>query len=293
MSVLFALAAACFFAGVGIAAKRGVQHNSIVTALVVSLPVGALVMLLFALFDLPETVSSTGIGLFVAAGFIGEGVGRTSFILAVQRIGPSTATPIQTASYPVLALVGGFLLFSETVTPLRVMGAVSIVAGIWALVGGEGTRGGAVTADRRTRGGRWAYLLPVVGGLAFASSDIVRKLGLVEIPFPAFGALVGNVTIVAVWALVIALVPRVRNVARPGRWMAVVPAYRCAGGSGSAVGVPGTGIRRHFRGRSDHHGPAARGGFPVRPLPARSGALDMEDRHGCRADGPGSNPDHD
>ena len=216
MSVLFALAAACFFAGVGIAAKRGVQHNSIVTALVVSLPVGALVMLLFALFDLPETVSSTGIGLFVAAGFIGEGVGRTSFILAVQRIGPSTATPIQTASYPVLALVGGVLLFSETVTPLRVVGAVSIVAGIWALVGGEGTRDGAVTAERRTRGGRWAYLLPVVGGLAFASSDIVRKLGLVEIPFPAFGALVGNVTIVAVWALVIALVPRVRNLARPG-----------------------------------------------------------------------------
>ena len=249
MSVVFALAAACFFAGVGVAAKRGVQHNTIVTALVMSLPVGALVMLAFAVFDLPGTVSPRGVALFVAAGFIGEGVGRTSFILAVQRIGPSTATPIQTATYPVLALVGGVLLFAETVTPLRVVGAMAIVAGIWALVGGEGRSAGAGAADRTAGSGRWVYLLPVVGGLAFASSDIVRKLGLVEIPFPAFGALVGNVTIVAVWALVLALVPRVRNLAKPGpgwQWfllagvlagLGVLSAFRALGsGDVSVVG---------------------------------------------------------
>ena len=214
MSVFYALAAACFFGGVGIAARRGVQHNSIVAALVMSLPVGALVMLTFAVFDLPDTVSARGVGLFVAAGIVGEGVGRTSFILAVQRIGPSTATPIQTATYPALALVGGVLLFSETVTPLRVAGAGAIVAGIWALVGGDGHSEAA--AGRPARSGRWAYLLPVVGGLAFAASDIVRKLGMVEIPHPAFGALAGNVTIVAVWALVLAFSPRVRTLAKPG-----------------------------------------------------------------------------
>ena len=216
MSVFFALAAACFFAAVGITAKRGMQHNSIVTALVMSLPVGALVMLVFAVFDLPESVSLRGVGLFVAAGFVGEGVGRTSFILAVRRLGPSTATPIQTATYPVLALLGGVLLFSETVTALRVVGAGLIVAGIWALVGGEGPSAVAGSAGPSARGGRWVYLLPVAGGVAFAASDIVRKLGLVEVPYAAFGALVGNVTIVAVWALVIVSVPRIRNLAKPG-----------------------------------------------------------------------------
>ena len=216
MPVFFAIAAACFFAAVGITARRGVQHNSIVTALVVSLPVGALVMLVFAVLDLPDTVSPRGVGLFVAAGFIGEGIGRTSFILAVQRLGPSTATPIQTATYPILALVGGVLLFSETVTGWRVIGAMAIVAGIWALVGGEGHSAGAGAASRTTPGGRWAYLLPVAGGLAFAGSDIVRKLGLAEIPFPAFGALVGNVTIIAVWALVLSFVPGIRSLAKPG-----------------------------------------------------------------------------
>ena len=216
MPVFFAVAAACLFAAVGITARRGVQHNSIVTALVVSLPVGALVMLVFVVFDLPDTVSLGGVGLFVAAGFMGEGIGRTSFILAVQRIGPSTATPIQTATYPVLALAGGVLLFSETVTGLRVAGAMAIVAGIWALVGGDGHSEASGAADRTGRLGRWAYLLPVAGGLAFAGSDIVRKLGLVEMPFPAFGALLGNVTIIAVWALVVAFVPGIRSLVKPG-----------------------------------------------------------------------------
>ena len=44
----------------------------------------------------------------------------------------------------------------------------------------------------------------------------MRKLGLVEMPSPAFGALVGNVTIIVVWVLVIAFVPRIRSLAKPG-----------------------------------------------------------------------------
>ena len=228
MPVLFAMAAACFFATVGITAKRGVQQNGIVTALVISLPVGALVMLLFVILDMPESVSLRAVGLFVAAGIIGEGLGRTSFILAVQRLGPSTATPIQTATYPVLALVGGVLLFSETVTGMRVAGAMSIVAGIWALVGGDEDPARRRAGGDLARGHRWVYLLPVVGGLSFATSDIVRKLGLIETPSPAFGALVGNVTIVAVWVLVLVSSPRIRRVARPGpgwQWFLVTGVF--------------------------------------------------------------------
>ena len=216
MSILFALSAACCFAALGITAKRGVQGNSIVTALLVSLPVGAVVMLVFMALDMPENVSLRAVGLFVAAGIIGEGLGRTSFILAVERIGPSTATPIQTATYPVLALVGGVVLFSEVVTGWRVAGAAFIVAGIWALVGGEKRSGSAHMAGRAVRRRRWPYLLPVVGGLAFASSDIVRKLGLSETPSPAFGALLGTLTMLVIWTVVVVSVPRIRSIAKPG-----------------------------------------------------------------------------
>ena len=214
MPALFAVGAACSFAALAITVRRGVQRNSFVTAVVLSLPVGALVMLAFMLLDMPDAVSARAVGLFVAAGLIGEGLGRTSFILAVERIGPSRATPIQTATYPVVALVGGLVLFSETVTGWRVAGALSIVAGIWALVGDEGEPGSGGGAALRKA--RWAYLLPVAGGLSFAASDIVRKLGLSETPSPAFGALVGNLTTLVLWAAVIAAAPRIRRMAKPG-----------------------------------------------------------------------------
>ncbi len=211
MSVVYALAAAGSFAALAICVTRGLRNNSLMTALVVSLPVGACVTGSFMLFNMPSQVSMRVVGIFVAAGILGEGVGRTSFIAAVGRMGPSTATPIQTATYPVFALLGGLLLFSEPVTLWRVVGAGSIAAGIWALVGGKqtpGTRGGNVRVNRRWR---WAYLLPVLGGLAFASSDLVRKLGLAESPYPALGAVVGAVSMTLVWGVLALTVPRIRN----------------------------------------------------------------------------------
>lgn len=209
MSVVYALAAALSFATLAIVVTRGLRNNSLMTGLLVSLPAGACVTGVFTLFNMPSQVSVRAVGIFVAAGIIGEGVGRTSFIAAVSRLGPSTATPIQTATYPVFALVGGVLLFSEAVTAWRVVGAACITAGIWALVGGSpssATRDG----ESGTRW-RWAYLLPVLGGLAFAGSDLVRKLGVVEAPYPAFGAVVGTASIMVLWAVVALSVPRIRN----------------------------------------------------------------------------------
>ena len=217
MPVLFALSAACCFSALGIAAKRGVQNNSVVTALLVSLPVGALVMSIFVVLDMPESVSLRAVGIFMAAGVVGEGLGRSSFILAVDRLGPSTATPIQTASYPVLALIGGVLLFSEVVTAWRVVGAAAIVAGIWTLTGNQNGLGSAFGSGSPVRRWRWAYLLPVVGGLSFASSDIVRKIGLSVAPAPAFGALVGTLTVLLIWAVTVASVSRIRHMAKLGR----------------------------------------------------------------------------
>lgn len=209
MSVLYAVAAACSFAALAIFVARGLRNNSLTTALLVSLPVGACVTGAFTLFNLPAQVSARAVGIFVAAGIIGEGLGRTSFIAAVSRLGPSTATPIQTATYPVFALLGGLILFSEAVTPWRVVGAASIAAGIWALVGDGESAPNA--PGGRSSGWRWAYLLPVSGGLAFAGSDLVRKLGVLESPYPAFGAVVGTASMMVIWGLAALTVPRIRK----------------------------------------------------------------------------------
>ena len=229
MSVAYAVAAACSFGILAIVVTRGLRNNSFITALLVSLPAGACVTGLFTLFDMPSNVSARAVGIFVVAGIIGEGLGRTSFIAAVSRIGPSIATPIQTATYPVVALVGGVVLFSEAVTGWRVVGAASIAAGIWALAGEKTSPVAPPSRDAVTRR-RWAYLLPVVGGLSFAGSDLVRKLGLVEAPYPAFGAVVGTASMMVVWAVVVYSVPRIRRQVSfgPG-WQWFIPTGVLAG----------------------------------------------------------------
>ena len=216
MSILFALSAACCFSALGITVKRGINNNTIVSVLLVSLPVGALVTLVFLGFDIPADVSLRAVGIFMVAGVIGEGLGRSSFILAVDRLGPSTATPIQTATYPVLALIGGVVFFSEGVTFWRVAGAAAIATGIWALLAGGKRSGRTARAASAIKKWHWAYLLPVAGGVSFALSDIVRKVGLSETSSPALGALVGNLTVMLIGSIVVVSVPRIRRMAKPG-----------------------------------------------------------------------------
>ncbi len=234
MSVVFALLAAASFSALAITVTRGFRTNSLMTGLMVSLPVGALVTGAFTLADPPTGLTLRAILFFVAGGIVGEGVGRTAFIFAVRLIGPSTATPIQTATYPALALIGGWILLAEAVTVWRIVGALAIAAGISVLVRGQPStvpstvESGDIRQPPRRR--RWAYLLPVLGGISFASSDLLRKLGLEEAPHPAFGAVSGTITIILLWVVILALAPRLRATVRlePG-WQWFIPTGLLAG----------------------------------------------------------------
>ena len=230
MSVVFALLAAASFSALAITVTRGFRTNSLMTGLMVSLPVGALVTGAFTLADPPTGLTFRAILFFVVGGIVGEGVGRTAFIFAVRLIGPSSATPLQTATYPALVLVGGWILLAEPVTTSRVVGALAIAGGITVLVRGQpGTeQSGAV--GQPGKGKRWPYLLPVLGGISFASSDVLRKLGLEETPHPAFGAVSGTITIILIWIVILALTPRLRATVRLERgWQWFIPTGLLAG----------------------------------------------------------------
>ena len=230
MSVVFALLAAASFSALAITVTRGFRTNSLMTGLMVSLPVGALVTGAFTLADPPTGLTLRAILFFVAGGIVGEGVGRTAFIFAVRLIGPSTATPLQTATYPALALLGGWILLAEQVTVWRVVGALAIAAGIAVLVRGQPSTVESGAIRQPASGRRWAYLLPVLGGISFAAADLLRKLGLQETPQPAFGAVSGTITIILLWVVILALAPRLRATVRlePG-WQWFIPTGLLAG----------------------------------------------------------------
>ena len=230
MPVAFALLAAASFSALAITVTRGFRTNSLMTGLMVSLPVGALVTGAFTLVDPPTGLTLRAILFFVVGGIVGEGVGRTAFIFAVRLIGPSSATPLQTATYPALILVGGWILLAEPVTAWRVVGALAIAGGITVLVRGQPAVDQSGAASRPRKGGRWVYLLPVLGGVSFAASDVLRKLGLEETPHPAFGAVSGTITIILLWTVILALTPRLRATVHlePG-WQWFIPTGFLAG----------------------------------------------------------------
>jgi|TARA_B100000315_G_scaffold229998_2_gene240052 drug/metabolite transporter (DMT)-like permease len=209
--ILLASVAAISFAAASVNAKRGMQNTSPVTALMIMSAVASLILGSVVLFDQPETVTFRAVLLFVFAGFIGDGVGRFSMLSAVDRLGPSIAVPVQTAAYPLIAVVGGVVILSETVTISSIFGAVIVVAGIWVLMG-PGSEVQTSQEAVAVTGRRWTLLaLPALAGIGFASADLFRKSGLVEIPDPAFGALVGTVTMVLVLAVGAVSVPWVRR----------------------------------------------------------------------------------
>lgn len=212
MVIFLAAIAAISFAAGSVLAKRGMQHTNVLTALILSSGVAALILGSVVLLDPPDNVTVNALWLFAAAGLAGDGVGRFSMLGAVDRLGPSLAIPIQTAAYPLIAVTGGVLVLSETVTVPQIFGAATVVGGIWVLLApGRGAEG-AVEGDGTLSGVRWAALvLPVLAGVGFAVSDLFRKSGLDETPDPAFGALVAVGTMLLILIVATAVVPRWRR----------------------------------------------------------------------------------
>lgn len=215
MPIVFAVIAAFCFATAAVLFTRGIATNSLSVAGMFSLPFTVLVTGTFAIFDWPDSISATAVWWFVAGGLVGDGLGRATFVSAVDRLGPSTATPIQTAAYPAIALLGGVLFLSETVSPFRIIGAGLIVAGVWAVTLSPRVDTQPSSSARRLRI-HWAYMLPVAAGVTFGVSDILRKLGLEENPHPAFGAAIGSATAALVWSIAVVSVRALRHSMRPG-----------------------------------------------------------------------------
>lgn len=230
MVIFLATVAAVSFAAGSVTAKRGMQNTSVVAALMISSGVAAIILGIVVAFDPPHGVTLTAVVLFVIAGLVGDGIGRFSMLGAVDRLGPSTAIPIQTATYPLIAVTGGIVVLSEKVSLVQGAGAFTVVAGIWILLGPHTTEpvtDEVAESERKTR--RFSVLvLPVIAGVGFAVSDLFRKLGLDETPDPAFGALIAVTSMLLIMAVAVGAVPKMRSQIRVGpAWGWLVVAGAC------------------------------------------------------------------
>ena len=220
MAAQLAIATAILFAAGSVTAKKGLSRMTVVAGLLVSLLMTGLVTLVAAVIDSPDSWPVMPIVMFAASGLLGDGVGRVAFLSAVHRLGPSTAVPIQTATYPTLTVLLGVVALSESVSAVQLLGVAAVVLGVWTLASG-----GSPRAERSIlQSHRGALVLPVLAGASFGLADVFRKHGLEDLPSPAFGATVAALTALISWTAAIGSAAQLRRQVRLGDgtgWLAL------------------------------------------------------------------------
>jgi DME family drug/metabolite transporter len=236
-SEALAIAASIFYAATQVLLKLGMKDTSVIAGLLVSLATGSLVTTVaFALWA-SEPIRLGAIPPFVVAGMLGAAFGRILTIVAVDRLGPSVSVPLQGSIYPLSAVIFGLVFLDENLTIAKIGGVTILLAGIWLLSRVETHRSPWASTfpkevDRR-RITRPGVIFPLLAGLCYAGADFFRKRGILVVPDPLIGTMIGVVTSFVFWSVATAVYRPLRAEIRFGNSVR----YFVFGGLTSAAAV--------------------------------------------------------
>lgn len=141
-----------------------------------------------------NTVNPTGLLLFIAAGLLAPGIARLFYLKGVENVGTSANASIF-ATYPIYTTVIATLLLGETLTTENWMGLACTIAGVIFVTRTLNNNTHKMTTKK-------ALIVPVIGSLAIAASQIIRKDALNMYNEPLLGVAVGYTTSLIVYVIV-------------------------------------------------------------------------------------------
>ena len=144
------------------------------------------------------TISPESLLLFVFAGLLAPGIGRLLYFRGMETAGISANASIF-ATYPLYTSIIAVLFLGEALTFENWTGLVCIIAGVIFI--GRKMNNGETTPKGTTK--RF-LIFPILGSLAIASSQIVRKEALNIYNQPLLGVAVGYTATLIVYLLVMA-----------------------------------------------------------------------------------------
>lgn len=152
----------------------------------------------------------TAAAVFALGGMLGPGMGRILSITAISRIGATRASPVKSAAQPIVAVMLGVLVLSETLELSRFVGILVTLGGVLIVVrSGQRTSspiaGKAVDVQVRPPivHGLRVLVWPVAAGTAFATADLVRKGGMQLMDDAVFGGAVGVGVALGIWGTIL------------------------------------------------------------------------------------------
>ncbi len=173
--------------------------------------------------------------LVTAAGLLASVVGRYSSFQGALRLGPSRSVAVQSSTYPAVAVIGGLVVFGESLTPARAIGVGLLLLSLRLVMSelrsapateitpprpaadGRRTVKGLMAAGRASRGVRSAVLFPMASGMAYGGADLLRKLAVESGGDPLSAAAVGIVAGLVVWSGIVVRRSGARALVRPER----------------------------------------------------------------------------
>ena len=144
-----------------------------------------------------NTINPEGLLLFVFAGLLAPGIARLFYFKGMETAGISANASIF-ATYPLYTSITAILLLGEALTAENWIGLACIIAGV-IFVGRTINNGDTQTKSTTKKG----LIVPILGSLAIAFSQIVRKEGLNIYNQPLLGVAVGYSTSLIVYLLLL------------------------------------------------------------------------------------------
>lgn len=193
---LYALLAAISFGLNAVLIRKGMKESTPVTATLTVAAVQVTLLSLVLLFDLPE-INWTAVMYFVIAGFFAAILGRTLNYLSIDKLGVPISTSI-TGTNPIFALIIAVIFLGEQVSATTILGSLLVVVGI-ALMSGWGAENQLKPRD---------LVIPLASAFFYALSSVIRKVGLNILPETILGAVVGAVTSLIAYPIILRLMGR-------------------------------------------------------------------------------------
>ena len=153
--------------------------------------------LAFMFTDL-NTLNPEGLLLFIVAGLLAPGIARLFYFKGMQTAGISANASIF-ATYPIFTSIMAVSLLGEALSIENWIGLVCVIAGV-IFIGRNINNNDTQTKHTSKKG----LIVPVVGSLAIAFSQIVRKESLNIYNQPLLGVAMGYTAALIVYLLVIA-----------------------------------------------------------------------------------------
>jgi len=201
--------------------KKALQETRPITANIVRLSCTSAILLLLVVlvgkFSVLTSLPLYAVVLASVSGVIGLGLGDTLYMMSLKSIGVARAVPLL-CTYPLFSLVWQVLLLSKPISLPVVLGAVTIVAGIWLLRSDRKAEAEATGKPLRVRGVTFALATAVLWSVSITMIDVSVTLPETGTQDSAFAINTIRVTAIAICLLASApLVDRSHGILKMNR----------------------------------------------------------------------------